>query len=718
MTSQPLNADCRNTNPSCLHNNSFNKVGVMEKSPNAETHTEDTACMCLQRSSSLRRKWRKRYGGLDGNKLLEPEQDLHTTEEAHKKDDKLNSANNQLSAPQPASRILIQNQLQSPVQKPVSLVSPEAAVVPVSARGGCQKPLPPQAVVQPEDRCQQAAQSWCPPQQTPAKRKAAADVLFDTFACDGRINTNHFFEAVWGSGLHRSDSRLQDCLSLLRKLQDADACVDRSTFHRCVTGVVSLLMKALQGRLVIPDFSSFTEETQKLFSRCRQLSCIQDKDNMDTVKWGVSMCTVDGQRLSLGDWATSLPLGELSWPLVYGVAVELLGSQLVHRYVGMGPYSLRESPFSLSKAGTPHSPLTETGAIVTASLLQLPGRLCADEEEKYDVVLNIIQRLCNKEYAGINCTSLQSSKNTKAQLHALGFYLQEKQCLPEKTDVNAALDLLLQCSSTEVTCESGAAMAASLANGGLCPLSGDQVLSPTTTRSVLSVMQVAGMKDYSVDFLYKASIPAVSSSHGGLLAIIPGVLGLMAFSPELDSYGNPWRAVHFCQVVITRSFQTFCTFFELLPCALRSWCPPFSSMPLTSGRLSGRFWPTGSGKQNLRVTTSSTSCWLPSKEMFGRCDATSCLEWTSTLSTTMAGQRCTWLLLKVTQRSSASYWRTQEPIPPSRTGGGAHLYKRQEDTTERGRSSCCKQPCDASNKLIPTRWDQQKTEHIPCNCHF
>lgn len=65
------------------------------------------------------------------------------------------------------------------------------------------------------------------------------------------------------------------------------------------------------------------------------------------------------------------------------------------------------------------------------------------------------------------------------------------------------LFLLSQCASTEITCESGAAMAASLANGGLCPLSGDQVLSPAATRSMLSMMQVAGMKDYSTTFHYK-----------------------------------------------------------------------------------------------------------------------------------------------------------------------------------------------------------------------
>ncbi|XP_035859352.1 glutaminase liver isoform, mitochondrial [Sander lucioperca] len=584
----------------------------MENSQNQEA--EDGSYLCFQRTPSLRRKWRKRYGGLDGNKLLEPNKDPDMREDGGMTDEsQQRSAENQDTAPRPAPRSLIQNpvqsliqnpvqsliqnqvqsliqnqvqnpvqsliqnpvqnQVQNQVQKPVSLVSPGPAVVSVSASNGGLKPPLPQAVVQPEDRGFPPAQPWFPPQQSPSKRRGAADILFDSFASDGRININQFFEAVWSSGLHRSDPRLRECFFHLRKLQDAEGSVDRNTFHRCVTGSVSLILKALQGRFVIPDFSTFTEETQKLFSRCRQLSSVQEKESMDSSKWGVSICTVDGQRLSLGDWAGPQLLGEVSWPLVYGVAVDLLGSDLVHRYVAVETYSSHNSPFTLTKTGIPHSPLTETGAIVTTSLLQLAGRLCAEEEEKYDSVLNVIRRLCNKEHANLNCTSYQSSRKASVRLHALSFYLQEKKCFPEKTDINAALDLMMQCASTEITCESGASMAASLANGGLCPLSGDQVLSPAATRCMLSVMQVAGMKDYSSTFHFKTSVPAVSSSRGALLAVVPGVLGLMAFSQETDACGNPWRAVHFCQELIStfqlHSFDIRTPFRQIL--AYRQW---------------------------------------------------------------------------------------------------------------------------------------------------
>uniref|UniRef100_A0A672NQB3 glutaminase n=1 Tax=Sinocyclocheilus grahami TaxID=75366 RepID=A0A672NQB3_SINGR len=97
-------------------------------------------------------------------------------------------------------------------------------------------------------------------------------------------------------------------------------------------------------------------------------------------------------------------------------------------------------------------------------------------------------------------------------------------------------------------------MAATLANGGLCPLSGDQVMSPHAVRSTLSVMQVAGMNDYSRTFHFKTSVPAKSSKSGVVLTVVPGVLGLMCWSPGLDCNGNSWRGVHFCEELVS-TFQ-------------------------------------------------------------------------------------------------------------------------------------------------------------------
>ncbi|XP_055011346.1 glutaminase liver isoform, mitochondrial-like [Boleophthalmus pectinirostris] len=85
--------------------------------------------------------------------------------------------------------------------------------------------------------------------------------------------------------------------------------------------------------------------------------------------------------------------------------------------------------------------------------------------------------------------------------------------------------------------------------------------------------RTAGLKHHSTAFHFKTSVPAASSSHGALLAVVPGVLGLMAFSPETDSRGNPWRALHFCQELVSRfqlhSFDIRTPFRQVL--AYRQW---------------------------------------------------------------------------------------------------------------------------------------------------
>ncbi|KAK1804402.1 hypothetical protein P4O66_020410 [Electrophorus voltai] len=104
-------------------------------------------------------------------------------------------------------------------------------------------------------------------------------------------------------------------------------------------------------------------------------------------------------------------------------------------------------------------------------------------------------------------------------------------------------------------------------------MSGDQVLSPTAVRSALSLMQVAGMNNYSRVFHFKTSVPAKSSSSGVMLVVVPGVLGLICWSPELDAHGNSWRGVHFCEELVSgfqlHSFDIRTPFRQVL--SYRQW---------------------------------------------------------------------------------------------------------------------------------------------------
>jgi glutaminase len=90
-----------------------------------------------------------------------------------------------------------------------------------------------------------------------------------------------------------------------------------------------------------------------------------------------------------------------------------------------------------------------------------------------------------------------------------------------------------------------AIVAATIANGGVNPLSGEQVYSPATVQNILSLMNCCGMYDYSGEFAFKIGMPAKSGVGGGIIMIVPGVMGICTFSPPLDSYGNSARGVQF-----------------------------------------------------------------------------------------------------------------------------------------------------------------------------
>jgi glutaminase len=93
-------------------------------------------------------------------------------------------------------------------------------------------------------------------------------------------------------------------------------------------------------------------------------------------------------------------------------------------------------------------------------------------------------------------------------------------------------------------------MSATLANGGFCPLTGDQVFSPQEVRSVLPLMLTCGMYDYSGQWAYDVGIPAKSGVGGCVYMVIPNVGGFSIWSPRLDPVGNSQRAVHAASVLV------------------------------------------------------------------------------------------------------------------------------------------------------------------------
>ena len=116
-------------------------------------------------------------------------------------------------------------------------------------------------------------------------------------------------------------------------------------------------------------------------------------------------------------------------------------------------------------------------------------------------------------------------------------------------DPNEVLDLYFRQCSVTVTCRDLAMMAATLANDGINPLTGERCSTPHYVRDVLSVMNSCGMYDYAGEWAYEVGMPAKSGVSGCIMAVIPGQFGIGVFSPPLDAHGNSVRGISVCQEI-------------------------------------------------------------------------------------------------------------------------------------------------------------------------
>ncbi|XP_022535815.1 glutaminase kidney isoform, mitochondrial isoform X5 [Astyanax mexicanus] len=175
----------------------------------------------------------------------------------------------------------------------------------------------------------------------------------------------------------------------------------------------------------------------------------------------------------------------------------------------------------------------------------------ASNAEKFDYVVNFLNKMAGNEYVGFSNATFQSERESGDRNFAIGYYLKEKKCFPEGTDMTSILDFYFQLCSIEVTCESASVMAATLANGGFCPITGERVLSPESVRNTLSLMHSCGMYDFSGQFAFHVGLPAKSGVAGGILLVVPNVMGIMCWSPPLDKLGNSVRGIQFCQDLVS-----------------------------------------------------------------------------------------------------------------------------------------------------------------------
>lgn len=394
-------------------------------------------------------------------------------------------------------------------------------------------------------------------------QSCAEDLIYANFRdTDGNVRLNELKSALVSTGInYEQDVRLKELKLYLKKIGRYDGLLSEEQFKTAIKSNIVLVGRAMRGDFVIPDWVKFTNKLEEIYWKCKinkngnVANYIPQLAKYNPDYWAVSMCTIDGQKFQFGDVDVPFTIQSSGKPINYAIALNALGSDITHQYVGQEPSGRLFNDLSLKifEGGDrpkPHNPMVNSGAIVICSLLMNLINKNMKTAEKFDWVCDFYKSMAGGEHVGFNNATFLSEREVADRNYAIGFYMKENKCFPPDVSLKAVMDFYFQLCSLEVNCLTVSMMASTLANGGICPLTEKRIFDSRAVRDVLSLMHSCGMYDYSGQFAFTVGLPAKSGVSGCTMVVIPNVGGLGLFSPPLDSYGNSVRGLHFCNELV------------------------------------------------------------------------------------------------------------------------------------------------------------------------
>jgi len=255
---------------------------------------------------------------------------------------------------------------------------------------------------------------------------------------------------------------------------------------------------------------------------------------------GICLVTMDGVAYAVGDSEQLFTIQSISKPFIYATALADRGRDFVAKRVGVEPSGDAFNSISLNpQTGAPLNPMINAGAIASTSLVDGDT-----PEAQWQRIESSMAAFMGREIS-IDESVYRSESETGFRNRAIAWMLKNFG-ITEGDPMESLENYFRQCSIL-VNCRDLAYMAATLANGGVHPLTGQRALPAEHVERVLSVMATCGMYDYAGSWLYEVGIPAKSGVGGGIIAALPGRFGIGVFSPRLDEKGNSVRGIEACK---------------------------------------------------------------------------------------------------------------------------------------------------------------------------
>jgi glutaminase len=255
---------------------------------------------------------------------------------------------------------------------------------------------------------------------------------------------------------------------------------------------------------------------------------------MDPMLFGLALTTIDGHCYASGDAEHQFSIQSISKAFTYAMALEDLGPEKVHEKIDVEPSGDPFNEISLQAGtGRPDNPMINAGAIATTSLIKGRGG-----RDRIGRIVNTFSDAAGRDLK-VSESIFKAEDRAGHRNRALAWLLRSFGIL-ESDPEPAVQDYFRQCSIL-VTAKDLSMMAATLANQGVNPKTGERVFSPRVVRWALSVMSTCGMYDDAGTWAIEIGLPSKSGVGGGLLVVVPGQMGIGVFSPPLDAHGTSVR---------------------------------------------------------------------------------------------------------------------------------------------------------------------------------
>ena len=259
--------------------------------------------------------------------------------------------------------------------------------------------------------------------------------------------------------------------------------------------------------------------------------------NVPSTLFGIAATLPDGTLVTVGDTDYRFGIESVSKVPTALLVMEQYSDREVLHKIGADATGL---PFNsimaiLLENDHPSTPLVNAGAIAACSMVKPVG----DSSGKWRSIVDFLTALAGSPVEVID-ELYRSESDTNFNNRSIAWLLKNYNRIYDQPEM--ALDLYTRQCSIGVTAAQLATVAATIANAGVNPQTGKRVFRAELTPRIVSLMATVGFYEHTGDWLFQTGLPAKSGVGGGIMGVVPGVMGLASFAPPLDSAGNSVRA--------------------------------------------------------------------------------------------------------------------------------------------------------------------------------